>query len=115
MYRYASAVSFAGIVPCGQGSDKANACTFASLLILARNVEVFLLNNVLIPVSVLSIGIAGAMYIGAGVGWFGSIAKAKDVLQNVVIGILLAWGGWAIIYAFVSVFAAPGFSPLQTS
>lgn len=97
---------FAQLVPCGMGDSQ---CTLCHLWLLISNVINFILRDIVLPVSVIAIIIAGILFITAG-GSESQIGQAKSVFTGVVWGIVIAFGAWLIVDTIMKSLASGEFS-----
>lgn len=83
-----------GIVRCG-GPDQP-ACNVCELFHTANRVVNFALFNLLVPLATIMLIISGVRMATSG-GSSTDLLRAKNLLQNVLIGIFLAFAAWAIV------------------
>jgi type IV secretory pathway VirB2 component (pilin) len=93
------------LVPCG--TSQGAPCEFKDLAELFSRVMNFLLFTVMVPLAVLSIAFVGFQYLTA-VGNPSKLAKAHDVLWDVLFGIFIALAAWLIINTIFSVLTGNG-------
>lgn len=86
-----------GLVHCGRGDVM---CTFTDLFILVERIITFGLFVLALPLATISIAVAGFKFIVAGDN-SGERQKAKEILINVVIGLVLAFAAWIIVDTIV--------------
>ncbi len=99
-------VSAQGIVPCGNGTDKSNACTLCDLIVGINNVISFGM-EILISVAAVSIFIAGVMYIIAS-GNEQMTTTAKSFLSASLIGFTIVLSAWLMVNIVMWVLANNG-------
>ncbi|MCX6763244.1 MAG: pilin [Candidatus Moranbacteria bacterium] len=98
-----------GIVPCGQGDNKDNACTLCHLVIGFQRIVQYLLWFVT-TIAFVGIFFAGAMYI-LSTGDEGMITSAKNFLKASLIGFALVLGAWIIVNTVLWVIGTKGSTP----
>lgn len=93
-----------GLVPCGRKIDKDGflvcPCQIDHILILVRNIFNFIVYYISIPLAGLLIIIGGTILI-ISAGNPGLAALGKRILWGAIIGILLIWCAWLIIYTLL--------------
>jgi len=100
-----------GIIPCGadyNGNgllDKSEECEWSDLYVLVRNLIDFCLFYLAIPLSVISIAVAGWWYLISGI--VESKEKAKDILWGVLKGLFFAFAAWLIVHFMVDILVRP--------
>lgn len=88
----------AGLVPCGGTGE--SPCGFCHLFVLFNNILNFLFR--LVP------PIAALMLFFAGVKFFmaidnpGEVKNAQNIIKSVIIGLIIIYGAWAFVGAFLS-------------
>lgn len=93
-----------GLVPCGNyGQPDCGICDF---FVLAQNIILFILIDIIPPLAALMVAIAGLMLLFTG-GNPQRRARARKLLRNIVIGIILAYISFLIINSILA-FIAPG-------
>ena len=109
---YQFSVAEAALVPCGDGERDADGavkeedlCKISDLFVLVQNIINWLL-LVMIPLAVLSIGVAGGMLIISG-GKEESRSQAKEIFKYAIIGLVLALAAWLIVKALTGWFLKP--------
>ncbi|PID52704.1 MAG: hypothetical protein CR972_00660 [Candidatus Moraniibacteriota bacterium] len=99
---FSTIVDAAGIVPCGDGSDKGNACTICHLVAGIYNIVDYI-KNIIVIVAIAVITIAGIMYIvSAGNSSMTSMAKAA--IKNTLIGISIFLLAFMLITTIINSF-----------
>ena len=101
-----------GLVPCGHKADRSDACKFSDLETLFSKVMNFLLFTVLVPLATLSIAFVGIQYVTAA-GNPSKLAKAHELLQDILLGILIALAAYAIIQTIFIVLTGGGLPSLN--
>lgn len=93
-----------GLVPCGPGTSKPS-CDLCDLFVLFDNIIDFLLLDIVPPLAIFVLAVAGIMYIGAFFeilpGGFQTVSKAKSIFTAVIIGLFLIYGAWFIVGLFL--------------
>ncbi|MBI2038613.1 MAG: hypothetical protein HYT19_01680 [Candidatus Nealsonbacteria bacterium] len=93
-----SPVKAAGLVPCGGTGEPV--CGFCHIFVLFNNIVNFLFR--LVPPA------AAFMLMVAGVKFFmavdnpGEVKNAQNVIKSVIIGLIIIYGAWALVGAFLS-------------
>lgn len=103
--QYASA-----IVTCGTGGTP---CTMTDLFKTVQNFLGMTVGPLIISLAVLSISIAGVRYMSYGFGNASDKEKAKEILMQVAVGLLLVFAGYLIIKTVLGFFAADNYMPLK--
>ncbi|MFA6519781.1 MAG: pilin [Candidatus Paceibacterota bacterium] len=88
-----------------QGSDVC-AAGWGMLIMVINNIISFLLTLVIVFVAPLMIAYSGFLFVVNPVN-SGGIAKAKSVLLNTIIGIVIAFAGWLVVDAIMAVLYHP--------
>lgn len=88
------------IIPCDTD------CTWDHLYVLVRNAINFMLFYLALPLAVISIAVAGWMFLISGFDESKRTA-AKDILWNVVKGLAIALAAWLIVHFIVDVLVEP--------
>ncbi|MEK7519376.1 MAG: pilin [Patescibacteria group bacterium] len=97
-----------GLVPCGRTNDpnatskEKQPCQFCHIFILFQNILKFLFFEIVPVLAILMIAVAGMYFIFAG-GQPGNIGKAKEILTNTAIALLIIYGAWLLINLFFMV------------
>lgn len=111
--------SQAGLVPCGlnnddpaQPGDQTVPCTICHLFILFQNILNFLFFQLVPPLAVLMIAIAGIYFIFAG-GNPGNITRGKEILRGTAIALLIIYGAWLLINLFFIVIGVADWTELS--
>ena len=109
-----------GLVPCGtekyplENSTDANGkvtqtgggikvpCTFDHILVLINNIINFRLFVIAIPIAAVMFCYAGFLMIFSG-GEASARTKAKGIFWNVVFGLVIAAGAWAIMHTLLGI------------
>ncbi|MDO8492929.1 MAG: hypothetical protein Q7S19_00035 [bacterium] len=99
-----------GLIPCDENSNGRKGCQFKDFVPLFKGVMDFLLVGVLIPAATIAIAVVGIQYLTA-VGNPGKLAKAHEVLIDVLWGIFIAIAAWAIVDTIFSVLTKAGTLP----
>lgn len=86
----------AAIVPCDTN------CGFNDLITLAQNVVHFLLFDLAMPLAAIAFVYVGWIFLTEGANE-GSIKKAKSAGLAALIGLIVAFGAWAIVKVVVAV------------
>lgn len=94
-----------GIVRCG-GPDQPP-CSVCELFHTANRIVNFSLFNLLVPLATIMLIVGGIMMITSG-GSSTQLLRAKNLLQNVLIGIFLAFAAWAIVNTILVAIIKPG-------
>ncbi|QQR50047.1 hypothetical protein IPF86_03100 [Candidatus Nomurabacteria bacterium] len=88
-----------GLVPCGgynpDGSEQAM-CTFTDIMILINTVINFLIFTLALPIAAIVFAWAGFIFITEGSNQ-SKRTQAKNMMINVVIGLVLALASWLIV------------------
>lgn len=88
---FASAES---LIPCDGGPT--DGCDFNDLMALVNNVINFLIFDLALPIAAVVIAYAGFLFLTSG-DEPGKRTKAKKMLVNIVIGLVLALASWLIV------------------
>ncbi|HPD19687.1 MAG TPA: pilin [Candidatus Pacearchaeota archaeon] len=88
-----------GLVPCGGKNQEP--CTFNDLFVLINNVIKFLLFTLIPPIAALIFAFGGITIMSAG-GDPGKVEKGKKILTYGVVGVILIYAAWLIVYEFVA-------------
>ena len=109
-----------GLVPCGTekskletsidasgkvtqtGGEIQNPCTFDHILVLINNIINFLLFVIAIPIAAVMFCFAGFLMIFSG-GEASARTKAKGIFWNVVFGLVIVAGAWAIMHTILGI------------
>ena len=92
-----------GLVPCGSGlGDLCTACDFFELV---DNVKNFLMFNIVPPVGVLFVVIAGFFILTAGAKP-ANLGRGKKILTDLVWGILIIFGAWMITNTILKILSS---------
>ena len=97
--------SFAAILPlvqCGTGNTMCTTCDFFQLI---HRVIQFGFLFLLLPATAIAFLIGGVLMLTAG-GNETNITRAKSILWNTLIGILIAFASWAIVNTIISTLAS---------
>lgn len=87
------AVSLAdGLVPCNTAAD----CNFSALLQLVNNVINYLL-LLTVPIAAIMFAYAGFIMVTAGEESAGAKTKAKSIIKDAVLGLIIALAAWLIV------------------
>lgn len=113
-------VCYEGLVPCGKivhiggtivdgkcsgGYEKVIHCQFCHFFVMLDGIVDFVLINIIPPLAVLMIVIAGIMfYLGGAKPDL--LTRARKLINGVVIGLFLIYGSYMIIGIFLSVLGA---------
>ncbi len=94
-----------GLVPACEGKD----CNWDQLMTLVDNILNFLLNVMVIPIAAIMFAYAGFLLVTSG-GDPGRRSKAKSIFINVLIGLIIAVGAWALVKLLLTTlnYAGPG-------
>jgi len=96
---FATPVLGQGLVPCGgEGQEP---CTFSDFFVLINNVVSFILFDLIPPLAVLYFAWGGITMMTAG-GDPGKVEQGKKILTYGIIGVLLIYSAWIIVYEFVT-------------
>lgn len=98
LFSFFSIVLAQGIVPCGNTAD--DPCTFEDLFELVNNVIEFILFKFVPPLAIIWFAFGGITMMTAG-GDPSKIETGKKMITYGVIGVLLVYAAWAIVYEFV--------------
>jgi len=103
-------VSYAGLVPCGPGTDGHSYCTLCDFFVMIGNIYDFIIKTIVPSIAALMIAVSGFYYVTAffGEGGAGSVTKGGAILKATVIGLLIAYGSWLIVH---TVFFVLGVNP----
>lgn len=108
-------LSKASLVPCGlqvddptQPGDQTKSCQFCHLFVLFQNIVNFFLFQIVPPVAIFMIAVAGLMFIMAyfevipqgGQGGPSLISKAKSVITYTIFGLIIIYSAWIIVNMF---------------
>lgn len=93
-----SSTQAAGLVPCGGTGEPT--CGFCHVFVLFNNIVNFLFRLVP-PVAALMLMFAGVKFFMA-VDNPGEVKNAQNVIKSVVIGLIIIYGAWAFVGAFLS-------------
>ncbi len=96
-------VQAGGLVPCGGAGEPA--CQICHLWQLFSNVINFMIFKLTLPIGVFMIVIAGLMYL-ISAGEEKKIQLAKNIILNVVIGIVLIMSSWLIVDTLIKTLAS---------
>ena len=99
-FSFVGSVSANGLVPCDLTGE--NRCTFCDIFQLIDNIIDELLLRIIPVLSALMIAIGGGMYI-ISQGNPEMLARVKKLFTGIVIGLVIIYGAWAIVYLFLSV------------
>ncbi len=103
-----------GVVPCGRAcddpttlADETVPCQFCHFFQLFKNIVDFLLIQIVPPLAVLMLAIAGFMYIFAylnpggalpgGAGGPALLSQAKKIITSVIWGLVIIFAAWLVI------------------
>lgn len=101
-----------GLVPCGRSCDitsttdidESKPCQLCHLFVMIDRLIDFFLINILFPIAVLMLVIAGALYIGAVFeilpGGFKTISQAKGIILSVILGLIVIFAAFIFIGLF---------------
>src|SRR3989344_5479671 len=97
-------ISFAqGLVPCGNpGQDPCNTCFAFKLL---HNVIQYGFLYILLPATAIAFLIGGVLMLTAA-GNETQVTRARSILWNTIIGILIAFASWVIVNTIISTIAS---------
>lgn len=101
------ALAVGGLVPCDETSNSGKGCQFSDLVTLFQKVMDFLLWTVMVPLATIAIAFVGVQYMTA-VGNPTKLAKAHEVLWDVLLGIFIALAAWLIINTIFTVLTGSG-------
>ncbi len=109
-----------GLVPCGQittGADGqriiANPCTLCHVPQLALNIIQFLFICIIPVIALIAIVGAGITIMVSG-GSPALQSRAKSILKNTIIGLVIAYGAWLLVDAFLTVIGVADWTGLST-
>lgn len=109
-----TSIKFNGIVPvCNTGAIDANTgnyvndCDFDMVMALINNIINFALVTLATPLFAIIIIYAGYLYLTAS-GNSGNISTAKKILQNAIIGYIIALAAWIIVKSILLSFGFTG-------
>lgn len=91
---FPSLVSAESLIPCDGGPT--DGCDFNDLMALVNNVINFLIFDLALPIAAVVIAYAGFLFLTSG-DEPGKRTKAKKMLVNIVIGLVLALASWLIV------------------
>lgn len=106
------------LVCCGIGdpldADNYVPCSFNDLFCLANKLIIFILKDVVPPLAIVWFAIGGITMMTAG-GDPSKIETGKKMLTYGVVGVLIVYGAWLIVYEFVTFMTGgdPSNWPLQ--
>ena len=106
-----AAVCERGLVPCGPAY--CNICQLCHLFAMLINIVTFLFICLVPPMAVLGIVGAGLSVMFAG-GDPSKLKRAKDIMKNTVIGLVLIYGAWVIVSSILTVIGVVDWTGLQT-
>ena len=109
---YAGIPFFGPIIPPGVsafGDSQTCPASWGMLITVVNNIISFLLTLVIVFVAPLMIAYSGFLYVVNPVN-SGGMAKAKSILTNTIVGIVIALAGWMIVDAIMVVLYNPGAS-----
>ncbi|MBU4480961.1 pilin, partial [Patescibacteria group bacterium] len=101
-----------GLVPCGRSCDvtsttdidESKPCQLCHLFVMIDRLIDFLLINILFPIAVLMLVIAGILYVGAVFeilpGGFKTISQAKGIILSVILGLIVIFAAFILIGLF---------------
>ena len=107
-----AAVCGSGLVPCGRNCDvtsttdidESKPCQLCHLFVLIDRLIDFLLINILFPIAVLMLVIAGILYVGAVFeilpGGFKTLSQAKGIILSVILGLIVIFAAFILIGLF---------------
>ncbi|MBU1102114.1 pilin [Patescibacteria group bacterium] len=99
LYLFFAKVSLAaGLVPCGNPGEQA--CTVCHLLKLLSNIALFIVRTAMPPLAGLLFLIGGIMMI-ASAGSEERYKKAKAIIINTAIGVVIVLGSWVIVNTII--------------
>lgn len=86
-----------GLVPCGEMvNGKLDECTWKDVVQLVNNLIDFGIKVIALPISALLFAYAGFKMLTSG-GKQGELQKAKSILLNTFIGLVLTLSGWLVV------------------
>mgnify|MGYP003521037636 FL=1 len=91
---YPAFTSAEPLIPCDGGPT--NGCDFDDLMALINTVIDFLIFDLALPIAAVVIAYAGFLFLTSGDD-SGKRTKAKKMLVNIVIGLVLALASWLIV------------------
>lgn len=94
-------LSFAAIVPCGGPTQKP--CDFNGFMMLINNVIDFMLLKLALPLAAIMFAYAGFIMVTAGESASEARTKAKGIFTNALIGMVLAFASWVIVYSLLKI------------
>ena len=94
----------AEIVPCDTN------CGFNDLIQLATNIVNFLLYSLAMPLAAVSFAYAGFLMLTQG-GNEATLTKVKSIFWYALLGLIVAFGAWAIVHFVAGVLFEPDFQP----
>jgi len=90
-----------GLVLCAKGQNgDPNECNFEKLYETISKIWRFLLIDIMVPVAIVALVFAGFKYVSAQ-GNPGEVKKAHDIFYYVVIGMLVAFSAWLVVYTIL--------------
>jgi hypothetical protein len=128
----------AGLVPCGcvgydeegnccgsiritadgkiECESKGEPCQLCHLFVLFDRIVDFLLLNIVPPLAILMVVIAGTMYILAYLEVIGNpnwIVQAKSLIYSVLIGVIIIYGAWLLVNFFLQIIGVESWTGLE--
>lgn len=98
-----------GLVPCGAGESGHVPCTTCHAFQLVHNVIQFGFLFILLPATAIAFLIGGVLMLTAG-GNETQVTRAKSILWNTIIGILIVFASWVIVNTIINTIASNQFS-----
>ncbi|MDP2910258.1 MAG: hypothetical protein Q8N58_00505 [bacterium] len=99
-----------GLVPCDLTGE--NRCTFCDLFIMFDNIVDFLLLRIVPILTAAMIAVGGFMYV-ISQGKPETLSKVKSLFTNIVIGLAIIYGAWAIVNTFLMIIGVQGWTGLR--
>jgi hypothetical protein len=93
-----------GIVPCGPGTTDP-VCKFCHIFVLFKNVVDFFLFTIVPPLAVIMAAIGG-MFFFFSAGDPEKVTKGKNILTNLVFGLVIIYSAWLIVGFFLLMIGA---------
>lgn len=96
---YPAGVSAEPLIPCDGG--EVNPCDFNDIMTLVNNVINFLIFTLALPLAAIVIAWSGFLFLTSGAEP-GKRTKAKKMLTDVVIGLVIALAAWLIVQTILT-------------
>lgn len=103
---HASGIPFFGPIIPQTGNQAVCPASWGMVMIVINNIIAFAITLAIVFVAPLTIGYAGFLYVLSPTST-GNVTKARGVLLNTVVGIVIALAGWMIVDAIMAVLYNP--------